>query len=72
MHTFFINTSGKELESCHEIFEILHETRRLVSLDCSLADGENADCGYKACVRKMGELIDSYKDIDNNFNLILF
>ena len=72
MHTFFINTSGKELENYSDIFEIQHETRRLVSLDCPLAEWNEEETGYKACVKKMGELIDSYKDINNDFNLILY
>lgn len=72
MHTFFINTSGKELENYSDIFEIQHETRRLVSLDCPLDKWEDKDEGYKDCVRKMGELIDSYKDINNDFILILY
>ncbi len=72
MHTFFINTSGKEFENYADIFEIQHETRRLVSLDCPIADWCDEETGYKACVNKMGELIDSYKDINNNFNLVLY
>lgn len=72
MHTFFINTSGKTLENYSDIFEIQHETRRLVSLDCALAEWSDENKGYQACVRKMGELIDSYKDINNDFNLIVY
>lgn len=72
MHTFFINTSGKELENYSDIFEIQHETRRLVSLECPLTKWTDEDQGYKTCVHKMGELIDSYKDINNDFNLILY
>ena len=72
MHTFFVNTTGKELENYSDIFEIQHETRRLVSLDCPLTEWNNEDKGYKACVRKMGELIDSYKNINNDFNLIIY
>ena len=72
MHTFFINTSGKELGNCADIFEIQHETRRLVSLECPLAKWDDEEKGYKSCVKKMGELIDSYKDINNDFNLILY
>jgi len=72
MHTFFINTSGKELENYSDIFEIQHETRRLVSLDCPLDEWEDSEKGYKACVRKMGELIDSYKNINNDFNVIIY
>lgn len=72
MHTFFVNTTGKELENYSDIFEIQHETRRLVSLECPLAEWNDEYKGYKACVRKMGELIDSYKDINNDFNLIIY
>lgn len=72
MHTFFVNTTGKELENYSDIFEIQHETRRLVSLECPLAKWNDEEKGYKACVRKMGELIDSYKDINNDFNLIIY
>lgn len=72
MHTFFVNTTGKELENYAKIFEIQHETRRLVSLDCSLTEWHDEEKGYKACVSKMGKLIDSYKDINNDFNLIFY
>ncbi len=72
MHTFFINTSGNILENCSDIFEIQHETRRLVSLDCPLGLWNDKDSGYKSCVKKMGELIDSYKSINNDFNLIIY
>ncbi len=72
MHTFFINTSGKELENYSEIFEIQRETRRLVSLECPLTDWNSQETGYKALIHKMGDLIDNYKDINNDFNLILY
>lgn len=72
MHTFFINTSGKELENYEGFFEVQHETRQLVSLECPILKWKDEDVGYEACVRKMGELIDSYKDITNTFNLILY
>lgn len=72
MHTFFVNTTGKELGNYSDIFEIQHETRRLVSLECPLTEWDDEEKGYKACVRKMGELIDSYKDINNDFDLIIY
>ena len=72
MHTFFINTSGNELDDYSDIFEIQHETRRLVSLDCPLSDWNVDGKGYVACVKKMEELIDNYKDINNVFNLIIY
>lgn len=72
MHTFFVNTSGKELGNYTDLFEIQHETRRLVSLDCPIAEWTKKETGYEACVHKMEELIDSYKGINNQFNLILY
>ena len=72
MHTFFINTSGKELENYNIFFEVQHETRQLVSLECPMSKWQDKNVGYEACVNKMGEMIDSYKDITNSFNLILY
>ncbi len=72
MHTFFINTSGKKLENYNIFFEVQHETRQLVSLECPMSEWQDKSVGYKACVNKMGEMIDSYKDITNTFNLILY
>ena len=72
MHTFFINTSGNEFENYAEIFEIQYETRRLIPLACPLADWEDKDKGFKACASQMGEMIDNYKDINNDFNLIVY
>lgn len=72
MHIFFVNTSGKELENYSDIFEIQHVTRKLVSLECPLTEWSDNEKGYKACAQKMGEMIDSYKDMNNEFNLILY
>ena len=43
-----------------------------MSLDCPLSLWTDKDSGYKNCVKKMGELIDSYKSINNDFNLIIY
>lgn len=72
MHTFFINTSGKEIGSYSEILEIQHETRRLVSLDCPIDKWNDAEAGYKSCALKMGEMIDNYKDMNNSYNLLIY
>lgn len=72
MHTFFINTSGKKLENYEGFFTVQHETRQLVSLDYPISKWENKEEGYIACAKKMAELIDSYKDMTNTFNLILY
>ena len=72
MHTFFINTSGNELIGYEELLEVQYETRSLVSLDCPINAWMNEDKGYKSYVSRMGDLIDSYKEINNSFNLIVY
>ena len=72
MHTFFVNTSGVALENYKEILEMQHETRKLVSLDCPIETWTSEETGYKGLARKMGELIDSYKEINNTYNLIVY
>lgn len=72
MHTFFVNTSGATLDNYKEILEMQHETRKLVSLDCPLESWTSEETGFKSLARKMGELIDSYKEINNDYNLIVY
>ncbi len=72
MHTFFINTSERKQDDYPDVFEILNENRSLISLDCLISEWHDEEKGYKACVRKIGELIDNYKDINNDFNLIIY
>ena len=72
MHTFFINTSKQELNIFDEVFDIPREVRELITLDCPLDQWMDPEKGFKGCIRKMGEIIDSYKDVTNAFNLILY
>lgn len=72
MHTFFINTSGQELNTLDEVFDIVRESRRLVTLDCPLATWMTRENGYERCVHRMGEIIDSYKDVTNDYNLVIY
>ncbi len=72
MHTFFVNTSEKELENYSDLLEIRHEMRELVSVDCPTAKWYDETYGYKSCAQKMGEIIDSYKDTSNDFNIIVY
>ncbi|MBQ8830765.1 MAG: hypothetical protein IJ017_04130 [Oscillospiraceae bacterium] len=72
MHTFFINTSKQELNIFDEVFDIPREVRDLITLDCPLDQWMDPESGFKGCIRSMGEIIDSYQDVTNNFNLILY
>ncbi len=59
------------MDNYENLLEIEHEMRQLVSLDCPIKDW-NSDAGYESCARRMGELIDSYKNINNSFNLLIY
>lgn len=72
MHTFFINTSAKEIDKYRVLFDIGYENRDLVPLRCSIDQWFDKDQGYLACADSMSEMIDMYDDLDNDFNLILF
>ena len=68
MHTFFINTSKRELDGYDILFDIHYENKALVSMECLMSDWHDSDKGYAACVRKMSEMIDSYAELNNAFN----
>lgn len=72
MHTFFINTSKRELDGYDILFDIHYENKALVSMECLMSDWHDSDKGYAACVRKMSEMIDSYAELNNAFNLIVY
>lgn len=72
MHTFFINTSKKELNEYDVLFDIHYEKRTLVSMECPVSDWYDSDKGYMACVKQMSDMIDGYVELNNAFNLIIY
>ena len=66
MHTFFINTSDRE------IMDIEITNRKLIMLNYSLKEWKDTKKGYIACAEKISELIDNHKDINNDFNLVIY
>ncbi len=72
MHTFFINTSKKELNACDILFDIHYENKTLVSMDCLMSDWYDKEKGYTACVKQMSDMIDGYVELNNAFNLIVY
>lgn len=71
MHTFFINTSKKRLDEYDVLFDIHYQNMSLIYMDCPISDWYK-DNGYLECVRRMGDMIDGYAEINNSFNLILY
>lgn len=72
MHTFFINTSKKELNEYDVLFDIHYEKKTLVSMKCPMSDWYDGDKGYMACVKQMSDMIDGYVELNNAFNLIIY
>lgn len=72
MNTFFINTSQKQWKEYGVLFDIDVESKKLVWMDCPLADWMDPEKGYKSCFRKMGEMIDGYVELNNAFDLIVY
>ncbi len=72
MHTFFINTSKKELNGCDVLFDIHYENKTFVSMECLLSDWYDKEKGYIACVKQMSDMIDGYVELNNAFNLIVY
>ena len=72
MHTFFINTSDKNVDEGKILFDINYENRALVALKCRIEDWPDKEKGYLACVEKMSEMMDMYDDMNKRFNLIIY
>ena len=72
MHTFFINTSKKELNGYDVLFDIHRESKSLVSMDCLMPEWYDAEKGYTSCVKKMSDMIEGYTELNNAFNLIVY
>lgn len=72
MHTFFINTSKRELNEYDVLFDIHYESKTLLAMECLMSDWYDKDKGYIACVKQMSDMIDGYVEINNAFNLIVY
>ena len=72
MHTFFINTSDRDFMSDKEIMDIEITNRKLLFLNYYLKDWQDSKKGYIACADKISELIDNHKDINNDFNIVIY
>ena len=72
MHTFFINTSKKEINEYDVLFDIHYENKKLVTMECLMSDWYDEDKGYIACVKKISDMIDGYVQLNNTFNLIVY
>lgn len=72
MHTFFINTSKRKFEEYNVLWDIQHENKKMISLDCPFSKWFDEENGYKNCVKQISNVIDAYAEVDNGFNVIIY
>ncbi len=72
MHTFFINTTGKNLDMYNTLLEIQIENRELIVIDCPISEWGGESAAERSCIKRIGELIDSRNDIYNDFNIVMY
>lgn len=72
MHTAFINTAKKNIDNYADILEIQTETRQLLPFSCPLGSWLDGQKGYCQCAMQIGETIDSYKEVNNDYNLVIY
>ncbi len=72
MHTFFINTSKKDLSVYDVLFEIHYERKSMISLACPMDKWDDPEKGYKVCVEKMREMIEGFVELTDAYNLIVY
>lgn len=72
MHTVFINTSRNAVGGRIDVLGMEKEFKRITLVDCPLSQWLSKERGFEACALKIGEMIDSYKEINNHYNLIVY
>lgn len=72
MHTIFINTSKNLIGGHIDVLGMEREFKKLTYFDCPFASWDAQKREYEKCADKIGELIDSHKEINNQFNLIIY
>lgn len=72
MHTVLINTSANPIRDQMDVLWMEREYKQYFVLDCPLDTAQDIEKGFEECALSIGEQIDVYKDINNEFNLILY
>ena len=77
MHTFFINASSNAFDRYDDILEIEKENKRLLTLSDPIkkwmaVDKNTGKEGYKTCAEKIAEIINNYREVTKDYNLVLF
>ncbi len=72
MHTFFLNTSGQQIDNVSDLLEIELENKKLVILDCPFDTWDSREDGFRSCAVRMGNLIDDYEELSGEYQLVIY
>lgn len=72
MHTVFINTSRAQFSGRMDVLWMEREYKQYIAIDSPLSAACGARQGFASCALRIGEQIDIHKDINNDFNLVLY
>lgn len=71
MHTFFINTTNREIEKYSILFDIGYENRNLIPMSCVIDHWFDAKDELFACADRIIETIDIHSEMVGEYNLII-
>lgn len=72
MHTVFINASNAPIGGRIDTLQLEKEFKKLLYVDCPLEKWKDPEKGLPQCVRQISEFANSYRDVNNEFNLIVY
>ena len=72
MHTVFMNASKNPIRDQMDVLWMEREYKQYFVLDCSLESEQGLQKEFEACALKIGEQIDIYKEVNNDFNMVVY
>ncbi len=72
MHTVFINTTKNSIGGRFDALKSAKDLKKLMYVDCPLDAWYDEENGYQEVARKIAEFIDTYNDVGNDYNLVIY
>lgn len=72
MHTVFINTTNHPVGDRIDVLKYEKKFKKLLYVKCPLTVWNDEYKGFKGALKTIAEYIDTYNDVDNDFNLIVY
>ena len=72
MHTVFVNASENTVGGRLDVLGMEKEFKNVIMMNSPLSHWFDRDGGFDQCALQLGEMIDSFQEINNRFNLIVY